>query len=326
MAPASSSANCSSAATAPAGPAWQPPAGHPSDPRFWVPVDSAYQQLLIDERARDAFPWLLLQTLATGVLRRALYTAVGALQPGKRVLDVGTGFAPVATEIAGAFGCRVVGLDTDRPQLARAAATIDHLGGAGWLRPSPGGPGGAATVSLAAGSAGELPFADGTFDAVFARFLLQHVPGPDDAVAEMARVAKPGGVICIVDVDDGLCVSYPEPPEPVRRLQEAYQRAQQGRGGDRNIGRRVAGMLDATGVAVDRVLALPQAAYGMTSPSDLGQRLLHSRLSAVAGELVERGFLDAGAVHEGLEVLATQAMPATTVVDVHLAVVGHRRH
>ena len=304
---------------------WRPPAGSPGDPQFWRPVDSTFEQVLQEERARDSYPWLLIQTMATGVPRRALYSALG-VRAGWRVLDAGTGFAPVAVEMAGAFGCQVVGVDYDRDQLERAAATTDALRAVNWLQThSAGTVKTAATVSFAAALVGGLPFGEGTFDAVVARFLLQHVADPSEAVGELVRVTKPGGVVCIIDVDDGLCLSHPGPPEPVRRLEAAYQQAQQERGGDRMIGRKVPGMLDAAGVAVGHVLVLPQAAYGRTSPADWSQRLLHIRLSTFAEEIVERGLLDQATANEALRLLATEEMPATTVVDMHLAVIGHRR-
>jgi SAM-dependent methyltransferase len=300
-----------------------PPAANPADPGFWRPVDDAYQRMLGAERARDPHPWLLLQTIITGVARRALYGALD-LRPGWRVLDAGTGFAPVAVELAGAFGCRVVGADADLCQLGRATAAADALRAVEWLR-RPDETGGRATVSFAAGLVGVLPFAGGTFDAVIARFLLQHLPDPAGAVSELVRVTRPGGVVCVIDVDDGLCVRFPDPPEPVRLLEEAYQRAQRDRGGDRSIGRKVAGMLDTAGATVDHVLVLPQAAYGSMAPGGPGQRLVHDRLSAFAGELVGRGLLEPAAADEGLRMLASEQMPAATVVDMHLAVIGHRR-
>jgi ubiquinone/menaquinone biosynthesis C-methylase UbiE len=304
---------------------WQPRVGSLADPRFWRPVDNAYERLLQHEQAHDPHPWLLMQTMVTGVPRRALYGALG-LRPGWRVLDVGTGFAPVALEVAGAFGCRVVGVDSDLDQLRGAARVARNLRMAEWLRPAGAGeeqrP---ATASLAAGTVSGLPFGDGAFEAVVARFLVQHVTDPAGAVAELARVTVPGGVVCVIDVDDGLSMSHPEPPEPVRRLEAAYQRAQHQRGGDRTIGRKIAGLLDSAGVAVGHVLVLPQAAYGRTSPADWSQRLMHARLSAVAGEIVERGLADEAAVAEGLRLLATEEMPAATTVDMHLAVIGRRR-
>ncbi len=301
---------------------WHPPLGNPGGPQYWRAVDAAYGQLVGEQRARDPHPWLLLQTVATGPLRRSVYPVLG-MRPGARVLDAGTGFGPVAVELAGAFGCRVIGVDTDGAQLKLASSVTDNLRAAGWLRPAHASD--AATVSLATGSVGTLPFGDAVFDAVIARFLLQHLEDPVGAVTEMTRVTKPGGVVCIIDVDDGLCLSYPQPPEPLRLLEEAYQEAQRDRGGDRTIGRKIAGMLDAAGVAVVHVLVVPQAGYGQRRAADEGQKLLHSRLSAVAGELVERGLLDEATAAEGLHVLATQDIPAATVVDTHLAVIGRRR-
>jgi len=307
-----------------AGTRWGPPASNATDPRFWRPVDDVYTRLLDAEKTVDPHPWLLTQTLLTSISRRALYRALG-LQPGWRLLDAGTGFAPVAIELAGGFGCRAVGVDIDVHQLERASWAANASKGSGWLR-NPGPPEERATVSFAAGLVESLPFVDAAFDAVFARFLLQHVQDPVAAVAQLARVTRPGGVVCIIDVDDGLGLRYPDPPEPIRRLEEAYQQAQHARGGDRTIGRKLAGMLDAAGIAVDHVLALPYAAYNpSSSPSGTGQRLVHERLASFADDFVERGILDAAAVEEGLRLLATEELPAATVVDVHLGVVGHRR-
>lgn len=323
-----------SSSGAPVGPSaertWGPPAGNPADPRYWQRVDEAYGRALEVERARDPHPWLLEQTVVTGVPRRALYGALG-LRPGCRVLDAGTGFAPVAVELAGAFGCRVVGVDAELSPLGSAGAVVDDLVATGWLGRSPGPTGGApasralATVALAAGLVTVLPFAEATFDAVVARFLLQHLPDVPAAVAELVRVTRPGGVVCVIDADDGLSLRYPESPEPLRRLEEAYQRAQEQRGGDRAVGRKVAGLLDGAGVDVQHVLVLPQAAYGPLPAAGPGRQLLHDRLAAFADELVARGLLDAAAVDDGLQVLRSGDLPAATAVDMHLAVIGRRR-
>ena len=46
-----------------------------------------------------------------------------------------------------------------------------------------------------------LPPPDGTFDSVFANMYLHHAPDPAAAVAEMARILKPGGKLIITDLD-----------------------------------------------------------------------------------------------------------------------------
>jgi ubiquinone/menaquinone biosynthesis C-methylase UbiE len=46
-----------------------------------------------------------------------------------------------------------------------------------------------------------LPLPDGTLDGVFANMYLHHAPDPAGAIKELARVLKPGGVLCITDLD-----------------------------------------------------------------------------------------------------------------------------
>lgn len=46
-----------------------------------------------------------------------------------------------------------------------------------------------------------LPAPDNSFDAVFANMYLHHAPDPQTAMAEMARILKPGGKLIITDLD-----------------------------------------------------------------------------------------------------------------------------
>lgn len=301
---------------------WRPPAGSALQPAFWRPVDEGYDRLLQQQRHVERDPWLLVQTMGTTVSRRAVHGALG-LQRGWRLLDVGTGFGPLAVELAGAFGCQVVGVDVDPDALVPTAELRADLEDAGWLGPHA--RGGDGTVSLAAADVTRLPVPDGAFDVVAARFLMQHLPDPVAATAELARVVRPGGVVCLVDTDDGLSISHPEPPEAIRRLLDAYVQAQHARGGDRFIGRKLAGLLDAVGVTVASVLVLPQAAYGSAPPDSLSQRLLQHRLNAQADEIVAHGILDRATLDAGLQALATEELGPRTVVDGHLAVIGRRR-
>jgi ubiquinone/menaquinone biosynthesis C-methylase UbiE len=58
---------------------------------------------------------------------------------------------------------------------------------------------GITNVSYVQGDAENLPFADGEFDIVTARICAHHFPNVERAMAEMARVLKPGGVMLIID-------------------------------------------------------------------------------------------------------------------------------
>jgi len=100
------------------------------------------------------------------------------LKAGERVLDLGAGTG-VSTEELAKSGAYVVGLDISQGML-RAGKRV---------RPQ---------VPLLAGDALALPFADGVFDAVTISFALRNVHDSGAALAEMARVTKPGGrlVVC----------------------------------------------------------------------------------------------------------------------------------
>jgi len=103
---------------------------------------------------------------------------------GKLVLDVATGTGHTALHLAPRAG-RVVGLDLTRQmlELARRAEEERGIDNVNWLR----------------GDVRSLPFLDGTFDAVCCRRAPHHFPDLDEALREMARVLRPGGVLVIDD-------------------------------------------------------------------------------------------------------------------------------
>jgi demethylmenaquinone methyltransferase / 2-methoxy-6-polyprenyl-1,4-benzoquinol methylase len=111
--------------------------------------------------------------------RRSMVDRVVAGEP-ELVLDVATGPAGVALQVASRTGARVVGLDITPSMLDRARTNVARSG---------------ARVQLLLGRGEQLPFADGTFDAVTFTYLLRYVDDPAAAVRELARVVKPGGVL-----------------------------------------------------------------------------------------------------------------------------------
>jgi SAM-dependent methyltransferase len=59
---------------------------------------------------------------------------------------------------------------------------------------------GITNVLLQEGNAAELPFLDASFDLVMCRGAVHHFPRPEEAVAEMARVCRPGGRVVVADM------------------------------------------------------------------------------------------------------------------------------
>ena len=117
----------------------------------------------------------------TSRLADPLLDAVGAGR-GRRTLDVATGPGYVAARAA-ERGADSVGLDFSETMLAFARARAPH-------------------VEFVLGDATELPFPDGSFDAVTGAFCLLHLGRPEAAVAEAARVLAPDGRAAFTVWDD----------------------------------------------------------------------------------------------------------------------------
>jgi len=97
----------------------------------------------------------------------------------KRVLDIGCGLGGKTLAYAQA-GAHVVGVDIASKNVAQAACFTRARG---------------ANVGLAAGDAEHLPFRDGTFDLVIANDSFEHFGNPAAALADLARVLRPGGSV-----------------------------------------------------------------------------------------------------------------------------------
>ena len=115
--------------------------------------------------------------------RRALVDAVEPA-PAQRVLDVATGTGMVAAELRRRADCTVVALDQSPEMLAAARARFANAG---------------ARVELVQGQAEELPFADGSFDALTFTYLLRYVDDPPATLRELARVVRPGGRVASLE-------------------------------------------------------------------------------------------------------------------------------
>ncbi|MGD9622482.1 MAG: class I SAM-dependent methyltransferase [Mycolicibacterium sp.] len=83
-----------------------------------------------------------------------------------------------------------------------------------------------------------LDIADDTYDVVHAHQVLQHVADPVQALREMGRVTRPGGLVAARDADYRACVWWPEIPE-LDEWMSLYQAAARANGGEPDAGRRL---------------------------------------------------------------------------------------
>ncbi len=111
------------------------------------------------------------------------------VQRGERLLDLGCGGGRHAFE-AFRLGARVVALDAQAAEVSQVRNTMGAMVDAGEVRADD-------EAGVVQGDALHLPFADGSFDRVIAAEVLEHIPDDTDAMAELARVLRPGGTMAV---------------------------------------------------------------------------------------------------------------------------------
>jgi len=223
--------------------------------------------------------WLFHQTMLTAASRRSL---LGVLRPrpGWRTLDLGSGYGPIPLEMAGMLPLRALGVDSDPEKVESSIDLAGRLRAVDWFPTGSG-------VDFEVGDVYDLDYPAGSFDFVSARFLFQHLTDPRAAVSEIGRVIKPGGTVCIVDIDEGLSVTYPELPDDFTSIVEALFEVQGRNGGDRSVGRKIASYLDEDGFAVTGVLVMAEASFGSPISDAGGRRYLEDRVRAARTRIVE---------------------------------------
>jgi ArsR family transcriptional regulator len=139
-----------------------------------------------DAFRRDGMDWDEMRALGlpAGAIEQALLDSLPARM--EALLDIGTGTGRLL-ELAAPRAERALGVDMSRDMLALARARLAERGLAD-----------RATVRQA--DMYRLPFADGAFDAVALQMVLHYAEDPAAALAEAARVLKPGGVLLIADL------------------------------------------------------------------------------------------------------------------------------
>jgi arsenite methyltransferase len=144
------------------------------------------------------------------VEQRRLLLETLELQPGERVLDIGSGPGFLACEMAAVVGEEgsVHGIDPSESMLAIAAHRERAPG--------------SAPVEFSAADALSMPFEDASFDAAVSTQVYEYVEDMPAALAEARRVLRPGGRLLILDTDWDSIVWHSSDRERMRRLLAAW--------------------------------------------------------------------------------------------------------
>ena len=205
------------------------------------------------------------------------------LRPGRSLLDVGCGPGTITVDLAECIAPGpTVGLDAEPRILEEARATAT----------------GRTPVAFLAGDVFRLPFDDDVFDVVHAHQVLQHLRRPVEALAEMRRVCRPGGVVAARDSDYPQMAWFPE-DEVLTRAFAAYGRVTRENAANWDAGRRLLSWAQAAGFSE---VSPSASVWCFATPEQRdwwgglwAERLRHS---ALADQLLASGIADRDALDE----------------------------
>ncbi|MFA7324949.1 MAG: methyltransferase domain-containing protein [Candidatus Nanopelagicales bacterium] len=155
------------------------------------------------------------------------------LRAGARLLDVGCGPGTITVDLARLVGPgHVTALEYAEAALEAARAEVARQE--------------VRNIAFVTGDVHQLDFEDDTFDIVHAHQVLQHVHDPVQAIREMVRVCKPGGVVAARDGDYSGFTWHPG-DEALDRWLALYDAAARANGGEPNAGRMLLAWAHAAG-------------------------------------------------------------------------------
>jgi SAM-dependent methyltransferase len=203
--------------------------------------------------------------------RRLLFEA--GLRGGMRAADLGCGVGMVTGLLAKLVGPEghVTGIDFSAAQLAQAREQLNGQG---------------RNTSFVEASATDTGLPPESFDLVYCRFLLIHLPDPERALHEMRRLLKPNGILVCEDGD--LTAAGSEPPSALNASADLWGRLGPIKGVDYTLGRRLYRMvLDAGFSAPEVTFNQPVLARGEN------KRLLELSVAEAGLAFVEAGLITA---------------------------------
>ena len=217
--------------------------------------------------------------------------------PGSRVLEAGCGVGAQTVALArNSPEARITALDISKRSLAEARRKVADAG--------------LSNVHFQQGDIFQLPFDPGSFDHVFACFVLEHLRDPAEALQRLKDILRPGGTITAIEGDHGSAYFHPDSAAAhaaIRCQVELQRRA----GGDALIGRRLYPLLSAAGFRAVRVS--PRMVYADASRPELvdgfTRKTFTAMIEGVREPALQAGLADPAAFDRGIRNLYRTAEP-----------------
>lgn len=212
--------------------------------------------------------------------------------PGWRTLDLGCGPLGVLDVLADRVGPagKVVGVDREPRFLAMAARSLHERG--------------LDDIELVEADATRTGLPTASFDLVHERLVLNDVPRPADVVAEMARLACPGGHVAVQNMDWISWTCVPAHPDWTR-LAAAAAAAWSG---DVHLGRQLPALLRAAGLVEVEMDAHPR----VFQPGEPDNHLLLRFVEIHRDRILAVGALTAAELDDGVRRLGEHLAEADT--------------
>jgi len=219
---------------------------------------------------------------------------------GSRILEAGCGVgAQTVTLARNSPGAAITSIDVSEESLRMAKARVLDAG--------------LSDVSFQAADIYDLPFERESFDHVFVCFVLEHLRSPDEALACLREVLRPGGTITVIEGDHGSCYFHPESREAL----DAWQcliRVQRYIRGNALIGRRLYPLL--TDAGFFGVSVSPRMVYADASRPEIVDGFVRKTIipmvEGVRAQAIALRMMDGASFEKGIADLHRTAEPGGT--------------
>ena len=173
--------------------------------------------------------------------------------PNIALLDVGAGSGTISASFAKTIpDGYVTGVDLNPDILPRARAVAEMAG--------------VKNIAFQQGNVQKLPFDDATFDIAFCHQMLTHISAPWDALREMLRVTKSGGIVAAREGDFETECIWPELPG-LTKFHKFAAAMMSAAGGTSTAGRQLVSWALKAGVERSQI-ALSYSTWSYSTPDD----------------------------------------------------------